>query len=64
MFGFKPKKFLEFETENGALKKYNGSDETVRIPDGITELSEGCLSLNASVKHVIIPDGVAVMVVE
>ena len=48
----------DFVIENGVLKKYNGSEQIVNIPDGVIAIGdsafEGCLSLES----VVIPDSV------
>ena len=48
----------EFVVRDGILKKYNGQDNRVVIPDGITCISEFAFDGNESVTEVIIPESV------
>ena len=45
-----------FEIRGNTLVKYHGSESTVKIPEGITMIGEGCLSDNADIKNVILPE--------
>lgn len=48
----------EFEIENGILVKYTGTDENVRIPDGIMGIGDYAFKQNDSLESVILPDSV------
>ena len=48
----------KFEIKNGVLVKYNGKDETVTIPAGVTSIGYGVFMENKRLKSVIIPEGV------
>ena len=47
-----------FEILNNELVKYNGSDESVVIPDGITTIGDFVFSMNENLTNVYIPDSV------
>lgn len=44
----------EFEIKDGVLLKYNGSAETVAIPDSVREIAKGAFERNDTIKHVSI----------
>lgn len=48
----------DFIMEHGVLKKYTGSDETVVIPDGITEIGFWAFMDCTSLTNITIPDSV------
>lgn len=48
----------DFIIEHGVLKKYTGSDETVAIPDGITEIGPWAFKDCVFLTHITIPDSV------
>lgn len=48
----------DFIIEQGVLKKYTGSDETVAIPDGITEIGPWAFKDCVSLIHITIPNSV------
>ena len=39
------------------LLKYNGSAESVRVPDGVVSISPNAFAYNTTVKEIILPDG-------
>ena len=47
-----------FDIENGVLKKYNGSDVHIAIPEGVTVIAEFAFMRCEKAESVIIPDGV------
>ena len=47
-----------FEIENGILYKYNGTEEHVVIPDGVTAIGQNAFSGCSSLKYVSIPESV------
>ncbi|MDE7312977.1 MAG: leucine-rich repeat domain-containing protein [Eubacterium sp.] len=49
----------DFIIEHGVLKKYTGSDETVVIPDGITEIGPWAFKDCISLADITIPDSVS-----
>lgn len=48
----------DFEIQNGVLVHYNGSEEEVVIPPGVTSIGEEAFSGNKNLKRVFISDGV------
>lgn len=48
----------EFEINDTILAKYNGSDEVVTIPDGITQIDVRAFNGNTAIRKVILPDSV------
>ena len=48
----------DFIISQGVLLQYQGSEETVIIPDTVTTIYQGAFMHNAAVKKVIIPSGV------
>ena len=49
---------MEFEIDDGTLVKYNGSDSSVTIPEGVTAIGDEAFANNSSVNTVTIPEGV------
>ena len=47
---------MDFEIENNVLKKYNGWDEDVIVPDGVTEIGRLAFSGCTSIKSVSLPN--------
>lgn len=47
-----------FEIENSVLKKYNGNDSAVVIPNGVTKIADYAFSFCDSLKSIKIPDSV------
>ena len=47
-----------FEIESDVLKKYNGNDSEIIIPDSVTTIGENAFDDCTSLKSVTIPDGV------
>lgn len=47
-----------FEIEDGVLKRYEGDEEHVVIPDGISEIDEGAFKCCRSIKRIFIPESV------
>ena len=47
-----------FTVKNGVLKKYDGNEPEIDIPDGIKRIGEFAFSRNIYVKKIRIPDGV------
>jgi len=45
----------DFIIENGVLIAYNGANETVIVPDGITAIGEIAFEWNENLKQVILP---------
>jgi len=45
----------DFIIENGVLIAYNGANETVIVPDGITAIGEIAFEWNETLKEVILP---------
>ena len=52
------KKTNNFEILNNELVNYNGSDESVVIPDGITTIGDYTFAMNSNLANVYIPDSV------
>ena len=50
-----------FVIQNGILCQYTGSDETVMIPDGVTEIADGVFEDCEQRKSLSIPDSIAKM---
>lgn len=50
---------MEFEIENGKLKKYHGDNEIIKIPDGVKEIGALAFCRCESAKEIIIPDSVS-----
>lgn len=48
----------KFEIKNGVLKKYNGTDAKVIIPDGVKVIGECVFAGCELLKEIIIPDSV------
>lgn len=48
----------EFDINGDTLRKYNGEDETVTIPDGIRVIGSKAFAENRKIKTVILPDAV------
>ena len=46
---------MDFVIESGVLKKYNGNENEVIIPDNVIEISEGCFE-NSTITKVVFPD--------
>jgi hypothetical protein len=51
----------EFVVEDGILKKYNGTDEIVTIPDDIRVIDTKAFSNNKNIKKIIVPDSVEII---
>ena len=51
----------EFAIANGILLKYQGSEEHVVIPSGVTSIASGAFSENTDIVSVTIPEGVVSM---
>lgn len=49
---------MDFDIENGILKKYKGRDAEVVIPNGIKKIGEGAFACNPDIRHVVIPETV------
>ena len=50
-----------FDIENGVLKKYNGSDAHIVIPEGVTVIAEFAFMRCEKAESVVIPDGVRII---
>ncbi|MGN1340341.1 MAG: leucine-rich repeat domain-containing protein [Oscillospiraceae bacterium] len=48
----------DFDIQNGVLVKYNGSDEYVYIPDGVTEIGEAAFREADFIRYVYVPESV------
>ena len=48
----------EFEIKDGVLICYNGCEETVVVPKGVTEIGRLAFKENKSIKHICLPDTV------
>lgn len=48
----------DFVIENGVLLKYQGNDEHVVVPQGVTSIGIGAFAKNGTVTEVTIPEGV------
>ncbi len=53
--------YKEFVIENGVLIKYQGVEEEVIVPEGITEIGHSAFAENETLRSVILPEGVAVI---
>ena len=51
----------EFETEDGILKRYNGTSRSVTIPDDITTIGSGAFEDRKELTELHIPDSVTVI---
>ncbi len=51
----------EFETEDGILKRYNGTSRSVTIPDDITTIGSGAFEDRKELTELHIPDSVSVI---
>ncbi|MBQ8295847.1 MAG: leucine-rich repeat protein [Clostridia bacterium] len=49
---------MEFEIENGILKKYKGQAAQVEVPQGVTKIGEKAFKDNSFVENIILPEGV------
>ena len=47
-----------FEIENGKLVKYDGEEEEVVVPAGVTVIGEKAFGYNTYIRRVVIPEGV------
>jgi hypothetical protein len=45
-----------FVIKNGVLVTYNGTDEVVTVPTGVTEIGEGCFQGKAFIKEIYLPE--------
>ncbi|MDE7298163.1 MAG: leucine-rich repeat domain-containing protein, partial [Lachnospiraceae bacterium] len=49
----------DFEIDaNGVLVKYNGMEEVVTVPDGVTQIGEAVFYNNQSIQRILLPDTV------
>ena len=48
----------DFIIENGILRRYNGSDSRVTVPEGVREIGDGAFSGNLTLSEVFIPESV------
>ena len=48
----------DFDIEDHVLKHYNGTDESVRIPDSITSIGNGAFSNCRNLKRIVLPKGI------
>ncbi len=53
-----PEKAVDFQIKDGVLEKYTGSDETVSIPSGISEIGRDAFFRNEKIKKIIVPSDV------
>ena len=51
----------DFEIDGDVLKKYNGEDETVTVPDGIRAIGTRAFAGNTKIKKVVLPDSVEII---
>ena len=51
----------DFEIKDGILYSYKGDEETVEIPEGVTEIGEGAFRGSHLLKEVIISEGVKII---
>ncbi len=60
IFGLQPTQAADsdFVIENGVLKSYTGAEETVTVPEGVTEIGDLAFAENATVRQIILPEGV------
>ena len=49
---------MDFKIKEGVLRKYNGKDEVVVIPEGVTKIGKEAFEYCTSLKEVIIPNSV------
>ena len=49
---------MDFVIENGILKKYQGTDKNVIIPDGVKSIAKGAFYNCKTVTHITIPNSV------
>ena len=54
----KGEKKVDFEIENGVLKKYTGSGGNVVIPDGVTTIGDYAFWNCSSLASITLPDSV------
>ena len=52
---------MDFEIENGVLKKYTGNGGNVVIPDGVTTIGNEAFSWRSSLTSITIPSGVTII---
>ena len=48
----------DFIIENGILRRYNGSDSRVTVPEGVREIGDEAFKAKFMITEVILPDGV------
>lgn len=48
---------MAFEVENGVVRRYTGSDDEIRVPDGVTAIFDNAFSENKHARRVILPVG-------
>ena len=49
---------VDFEIENGVLKKYSGTEKNVIIPDGVTGIGDSAFAYCRDITNIMIPDSV------
>lgn len=52
---------IKYEIVDGVLKKYNGTDKIVKIPDGVKKIAMHAFYWNDNIEKVEIPEGVEVI---
>lgn len=52
------KPLIYFDVEDKVLLKYNGTSQTVEVPDGIEKIGNGCFESNHSIVNVTLPKSV------